>query len=279
MNCNSLISVIIVTYKRSHSFIKRAIESVLIQSYINIEIIIIDANKDSDYSKQIQYYINLINKDNVQFISLPGISNNHARNAGFKVSKGDYIAFMDDDDEWNSNKLEKQLELFVDDTSLVYSNYIVSDQYNDENPFFKEIPDADNLKIKIFGENIMGCTSMPVMTRQVFIDVGGFNESFKANQDWDLWIRMLQDHKAKYSPIIAGTKHYSRDSISNKKFRRLAGWISLFIHHAPKYRKNKEQLGKALEFFIGEMFDKKMYLIGMTALPLYAILKNKENKK
>jgi glycosyltransferase involved in cell wall biosynthesis len=238
-----------------------------------------DTNTDWGISRQILEFIVSLNRCNIQLVSLPGVSNNKARNEGFKVSKGEYIAFLDDDDEWVPDKLEKQLESFNDDTSLVYSNYIVSNQYGSERTFFEEAQDIDDLSVRILGENVIGCTSMPLIRRQAFIDVGGFNESFKANQEWDLWIRILQDHKVKYSPTLAGTKYHSSDGISNKGLRRLAGWISLFIHHASKYQNNKEQFREALGFFIGEMFGNRMYVIGAIALPLYVILKDKEYKK
>lgn len=163
--------------------------------------------------------------------------------------------------------------------SIRYSNYLLTDLQNNQSPFLSETPDADELKTNILGENVIGCTSMPMLTRQESIDVGGFNESFKSNQEWDLWMRMLQKYEAKYSPNIAGIRHYSDDRITNRRFKWLAGWISLFIHHAPKYHNNKEQLKTALGFFIGEMFEKKMFLSGITALPLYVMLKRKYEKR
>lgn len=272
-----LVSVIITKCDRPISYLKRAVRSVLEQTYPIIELLIIDTGKHIDETyRYVDSIANNYNKPTI--VKSYGTSGSIARNIGASLSKGTWLAFLDDDDEWASDKLEKQLELFDEDTSLVYSNYIVTDSQNNQRPFFSETPDTYDLKTKILGENVIGCTSMPIMTRQAFIDAGGFNESFKANQEWDLWIRILQNHNAKYSPNIAGIKHYCDDRISSKKFKRLAGWISLFIHHAPKYYKNKEQLKTALGFFIGEMFDKRMFLSGITALPLYVILKRKYEK-
>jgi len=279
MKGDPLISVVLITYNRELSIIKRSIDSIISQTYKNIQIIVVDTNTKQCISEQILKYVAFLDKGGLQLKSLPGLSSNKARNEGFKVSKGEYIAFLDDDDEWAPDKLEKQLDSFDEGVSLVYSNYIISDQYNNECPFFKDIPDTDNLNTKILGENIIGCTSIPLIKRQAFIDARGFNDSFKANQEWDLWIRILQDHKIRYSPAIAGTKYYSGVSVSNNKLRRISGWSNLFIHHASKYHKNKKQLRKALGFFIGEMFENRMYITGMTVLPLYIILKNIEDKK
>ena len=76
---------------------------------------------------------------------MPSVSSNYARNIGFKISKGDYVTFLDDDDELTADKLEKQLELFDDDSSFVYSNYIVISPHNGQHPFFSETPDAWNV--------------------------------------------------------------------------------------------------------------------------------------
>lgn len=276
---NPLVSVVLVTCYRPISVFLRSLEGALTQTYENLQIVVVDVNKSKEISNSISENINSFSNDKIRIINAPGLSNNKARNAGFSISNGEYVAFLDDDDEWATDKLEKQLGAFDDDTFLVYSNYMVSDQQGNKNPFFKETPDTDNLKTRILGENIIGCTSMPLIRRQAFIDVGGFNESFKANQEWDLWIRIIQNHKVKYSPVIAGIKHYSSNSISNKRLRRVAGWTSLFIHHASKYHNNRIQFRKALGFFIKDMFDKRMYFIGTSALPLYIMLKIKEEKE
>lgn len=267
-----MISVILLTYNRPFPIFKRALDSILSQTYKNIQTIVVDNSTDSEISEKIAKYVSSLQEPNLQLISLFGILNNKARNIGFNAAKGEYVAFLDDDDEWTVGKLEKQLELFNNEVSLVYSNYRVMDSATEEHLFFDKPPRTNTLDADILGGNVIGCTSIPIMKKQAFIDVGGFDESFKANQEWDLWIRLLQNHEAAYSSEIAGIKHYSENSISNRKYRRFAGWASIFINHAPKYHKNKKQLKKALKHFIWEMFNEKMYFAGMIALPLYILL-------
>jgi len=123
--------------------------------------------------------------------------------------------------------------------------------------------------MKILGENVIGCTSMPLLSTKAFKEAGGFDESFKANQEWDLWIRMLQNGYVKCCPEIAGIKHSSKESISNSRYKRTDGWIRLLMKHSRLYRKNPKQFFKATEYFSGEMFNKKMYLTGAVVFMMH----------
>ena len=268
-----------VIYNRPFSILMRSLNSILNQTYKNIQITIVDTSTDRNVSHQITEYVGSLKKTDLQLILLPGVQNNRARNIGFKASKGDCVAFWDDDDEWAPDKLENQLKLFEEGVSIVYSNYYTIDTNSNKNTFFQDMPDNSNLKSKILGENVIGCTSMPLISSRAFIEAGGFDETLRANQDWDLWIRILQDNDAIYSPVIAGIKHNSKNSISNNKYRRAAGWISLLIKHSGKYQRNREQLTKATGFFAGEMLSKKMYLTGTAALVFHFLLRGTGLKK
>lgn len=106
-----LISVIIPTYKRS-SFLPIAIDSVLTQTYKNIEIIVVSDNDiDSEYEKKTQEVMKRYVKcDNVKY--LPAIGNHggcYARNRGLDIAKGVYVNFLDDDDSFYPTKIERQV--------------------------------------------------------------------------------------------------------------------------------------------------------------------------
>lgn len=274
-----LISVVIVTHNRPISIFERSLKSVLSQTYKNIQITIVYTGKNPEKSELISKYINSLDETSLQLIQLPNGSNNLARNIGFNASKGDYIAFLDDDDEWTSDKLEKQMKLFGENVSMVYSNYYTIDSDNKKNIFFQDAPDNDNIKSKILGKNVIGCTSIPLISSKAFAEAGEFDESLRANQEWDLWIRILQENNVIFSPAIAGIKYHSKNSISNDKYRRAAGWIRLLMKHTQKYRKNREQLTIATGFFAGEMLSKKMYLTGTAVLVFHFLLRGTGLKK
>ena len=116
-----LVSCVLTTYNRS-KILKRAITSVLNQTYTNIELIIIDDNSKDNTSDVVK----IINNKRIKYIrntSNKGLSYN--RNLGASLSKGEFVAFIDDDDEWFPLKIEKQLLIFERDKSdklgLVYT--------------------------------------------------------------------------------------------------------------------------------------------------------------
>ena len=121
-----LISCIITTYKRPISILKRAIDSIVSQTYKNIELIIVnDAPQDTELEEEIK---NLL--DEYKTIPIVYIVNNknmgacYSRNAGITKARGKFIAFLDDDDEWLPTKLKKQYELMIKaDVDLVYCSH------------------------------------------------------------------------------------------------------------------------------------------------------------
>ena len=112
MKNEPLVSIIIPTYKRSN-MLSRTIESVLNQTYQNIEIIVVDDNdKNTTYRKDTEIVMRKY-KDNykVKYIKHDKNMNGAvARNTGIRVSKGEYIGFLDDDDIFYKEKIQKQVE-------------------------------------------------------------------------------------------------------------------------------------------------------------------------
>lgn len=104
---NNLVSCIIPSYKRTDT-LRRAINSVLKQTYKNIEVLIVDDNFNGDeYSEQVRNIVVSFDNPRIRLISQPmHINGAEARNAGVRAAKGEYIAFLDDDDEWLSEKIE-----------------------------------------------------------------------------------------------------------------------------------------------------------------------------
>lgn len=115
-----LVSVIMPTYKRSEKLI-RAIESVLNQTYSNLELLLVNDNEPfDDYTKELKRRVAKYSNDErfKLIIQERHINGAVARNIGINQSKGQYIAFLDDDDWWELNKLEEQVKVLesLDDT-------------------------------------------------------------------------------------------------------------------------------------------------------------------
>lgn len=185
------VSVVITTHNRLN-MLKKAIKSVEMQSYSNIEIVIVNDNSD-DGTKE---YLDKLVGENIVIKHLYGSQSrggNHARNVGINTSTGDLIAFLDDDDFWNVKKIEKQVAIFKKDSKigLVYCGY---ERITNQKIRTKVMPDY-NFKGKI-GNNaltkIFSITSCLVVKKVLLEEIGGFDERLSHWQEYDLSIRISQ---------------------------------------------------------------------------------------
>ncbi len=190
------VSVIIPTYNRAH-MITEAIDSVLNQTFKDFELIIVDNYSSDNTESVVKSYaderIRYFKNQNNGLVSIN-------RNYGIQKSGGEYTAFLDDDDLWLPEKLEKQVELLDSskELGLVYSDSYVVDSNGDlrENTFFY---DMKPFRGNAFNELLQG-NFIPTLTvairREVLDKVGVFNPGYKICQDYDLWLRI-----AEYYPI------------------------------------------------------------------------------
>lgn len=205
MEETKLVSVIIPTYKRP-DYLDRAINSVLTQTYKNIEIIVVDDNNpDTEGRRQTEEKM-LQYSDNpkVHYIKHEHNKNGAAaRNTGFKASKGEYIAFLDDDDIYLPKKIESQvekMESLSSDWGFCYNQYYTQ---KDNGPLIpvNEHREGDlyliSLKHQGFCVNV-GSNAM--VRREAFLSVNGYDESFKRNQDHEFMVRLLRKYKIAYVP-------------------------------------------------------------------------------
>lgn len=193
------VSIIIPTYKRS-LMLKRAIDSVLNQSYSNIEVIVVDDNNpDTIYRQQnesfMKHYL-----DNPKVIYLKHEKNLNgavARNTGIKVAQGQYIGFLDDDDEFHKDKIEIQVnKLKAMDKSYgaVYCGY---ECYRGNKLIMKSnsIKEGNLVKDLLLMKWGTGSGSNVLFRKEVIAELNGFDPLLKRHQDWDILIRMFRKYK------------------------------------------------------------------------------------
>lgn len=180
MRENPLISVIIPTYKRPIS-LERAIESVLDQTYFNIEILVVDDNNpNTKYREEtITIMKKYINNKKIKYIKHPMNKNGAAaRNTGIKNSNGKYITFLDDDDTYRKKKVEKQVEFLeaTSDYEAVYCGWKKGTE--------KNLPkyEGDLTYYLLSGEALV-ITNSIMISRKSAVSIGGWNESFRRNQE------------------------------------------------------------------------------------------------
>ena len=189
-----LVSVIIPVYNRENT-LKRAIDSVLNQTYKNIELIIVD-DASTDGSLQIaQAYL----KDGVKILTLSkNVGAAEARNCGMKAAKGEYIAFQDSDDEWFPDKLSVQINYMISEDVLVsFCPYLLQ---LDEN-ICKLCPAKETIQIikkqglhEILQKgNVVGTPTL-VINKSVIERIGFFDSTFPSIEDYDYIIRISKEY-------------------------------------------------------------------------------------
>lgn len=177
-----LVSVIIPTYKRKGDIVSRAINSIITQEYKNWEVLIIDDNDDDMYSIDIKSYIDKLNDNRIKYIkNSSNIGSAKSRNIGITLSKGEYITFLDDDDEYLPPKIKLQLEAMISsgaDFSITNLNL-----YNIDNnklvevrirSFIKEVDTQHLLKYHI-KYHLTG-TNCLMFKREYLIKIGMFDD-------------------------------------------------------------------------------------------------------
>ncbi len=138
-----MVSVIITTYKREPEMVLRAIDSVLVQTFHDIEIIVVDDSPaDFPARKDVRAAVEMRQNENAR-ISIRYIAHSKnkgacvARNTGLEAATGEYIAYLDDDDEWLPEKIEKQMQVMQkSNAGLVYCGNTVK---NDRTGIWEDV--------------------------------------------------------------------------------------------------------------------------------------------
>lgn len=191
-----LVSVIIPTYKGS-SHLKRAIRSVLIQTYKDIEIIVVDDNEpDSDERKKTETIIESLNSLQVNYIKHEENKNGAAaRNTGMRVAKGQYICFLDDDDYI----LPKRIAMAVGylEKNKQYAGVCCGVVFVNDDCIMGQMNVKADLSLVDFlmNDSVIGTGSNIFLTKKCIDEVGEFDENFIRHQDVEYMIRVLEQYQ------------------------------------------------------------------------------------
>jgi glycosyltransferase involved in cell wall biosynthesis len=192
MENNPLISVVIPTYNRA-DMILRSLDSMKRQTYQNFEILIVDDASTDNTAEVIKEY----NYDKIKYIRLDrNVGQSCARNIAIREASGEYIGFLDSDDEWLPNKIEKQLELFnssnVKQLAAVYCGTVEMDAIQNK----RRVHNGGNIKGNIYKNLLSGfCPASPTLflvKKTVLLEVEGFDEHLPTFVDYDLWLRIAK---------------------------------------------------------------------------------------
>ncbi len=246
---NPLVSIIIPTYNRPR-YLQRAIESSVKQTYRNIEIIVIDDNSNNNplaiiegfKDTRIKYYKNSINR-----------GSGFCRNRGLSICSGDYVNFLDDDDELLPQKIELQIAKFKE--SVVENLGVVSCDMEykrkDINMLKENHHKGDIYKKLLRHYCIYGIHSM--LIKREFTP--NFDLNLKSNQDYDLSIRLAKKCNFDYVPKQLAITNTSENQISFNYSKKMEGTEYLF----KKYR--SEFLRFGVKFYIYNWFRFRYLLL------------------
>ena len=208
MNINPLVSVIIPTYGGG-DYLERAIRSVLEQTYNNVEVIIVDDNGRGSCNQIKTEEIVKPFLDRVSYIVHEDNRNGSAaRNTGALNAKGDFYAFLDDDDEYYPNNIEtltKALLDLDDNYAFCYGGCI---DFLDDKQFAVFHPkDNPDPIYNTFMHRLPIGTNGFVIRASVYRKVGGFDESFKRHQDWEFLGKIIAQYKIKAIDVLSYKRH------------------------------------------------------------------------
>jgi glycosyltransferase involved in cell wall biosynthesis len=267
----SLVSIIIPAYNRAQ-YINQTVDSVLHQTYQNFELIVVDdSSKDGTFEKLKHY------GDRITLLVHEGHQNKGQAasiNLGLSKAKGDYIAILDSDDFWELNKLEVQVE-FLDanpDIGLVYCNgYGVDADGNRYYNIYDEDPCEQNDPNRVLLDCYILLPQNSLVRKEVYDQVGIFNEEYRSAQDHDMLIRIAEVTKFAYLPyhVFSYRRHENSISVRNQDVRWTTGF-RILEQAGKRYPYKKSTLRKrraVLNYRLGVvLFKKQSYVAGLICL-------------
>ncbi|MFO7800591.1 glycosyltransferase family 2 protein [Rhodohalobacter sp.] len=229
-----LVSAVIPTHNRAE-ILERAIQSVLDQTWENIEIVIVD---DASEDETPQLLESLSDKHKnlkvIQNSTSKGAS--ASRNIAIKNAEGEYIAGLDDDDIWRPNRIELLMEEFQEGYSAVTSNDRMD--FGEKEIVWKKKPIITLHDLLFYNQ-----VGNQVLTKKEYLQkIGGYDESLQSAQDYDLWIRLAHDFgpiKTAPHTLQVVNMNEDRESITTSD-SKTDGYIACFQKHRDKM--NSEQI-------------------------------------
>lgn len=243
-----LVTAVITTYKRSPDTVRRALSSIVSQTYPNLEIYVIndypnDKQLVADLGDMIQEYTG---KREIHYIVVDKNGGAcRARNIALEQAKGKYFACLDDDDEWLPEKISKQVSRAEDSEtlSIVYCNATIRyEESGKEILKYKNQQSEGNIFYELLGRNYIGSCSYPLMRTEYLKQVGGFNVNMPALQDWELYLRLLKRYpEAGYvHDLCAVYYRHEGERISAHPENRIRAYETIHQAFLPELEKNQK---------------------------------------
>ncbi|MCX5701520.1 MAG: glycosyltransferase family 2 protein [Candidatus Omnitrophica bacterium] len=235
-----LVTVVIPTFNRSE-LLRRAVESCIKQNYRELEIIIVD-DASCDNTQEV---VNSFGDPRIRYIRHERNSGlSAARNTGIRNANGEFIAFLDDDDEWLPSKIESQIKIFKQEyekIGLVFTN--AYEEETKKNFFPDNMPSGiyyDPHNDKFFPLRKVFCVpSTWLLPAKVIKDVGDFDVNISVCQDMDYLARVGYKYPLYFLNEILAKYHYSAEQIHRNIFNAIRDKEVFIRKHHEFLKKDK----------------------------------------
>lgn len=241
------VSVVIPTYNRA-DYLQEAIDSVLAQAYTDYEIIVLDDGSTDNTKEALAHY-----KDKIKYFYQENRGPTAAKNSGMQKARGEYIAFLDDDDLWLPEKLAKQVEALDNNQKLAFvcsGSYVIdsSGQRIDE---WKKVTQNQETFSNLYEANFV-FTLTVMIRRKCLAATGLFDENLSIVQDYDLWLRLAKRYPFAYIalPLAQYRKHDS--NVTKNIPQRLKEHLRIV---------NKKEIAGDLSFIKRRIRTAKVYIL------------------
>ena len=279
---NEMVSVIIPSYGGGQ-YLQRSIESVLSQTYKNIECIVVDDNglgcpnqlKTAEVMRQYAE-----NKDVYYITHEVNINGSAARNTGVKHSHGEYICLLDDDDVYYPDKIEKQISALKKAGSQYGLTYYSVEIYEEGKPVrIRNVHDStDYLLDLLLHKQVIGSSSL-MIRKSLWNDLNGFDESFKRHQDYEFTARAASITKILPTDFV-GFRYFVYRRNNPKNFRKALEYRNNYLNkmdnlirrypsHIQREIIAENKLRLAMDAYLAKEYKDALYIVNDTHVGIY----------
>lgn len=228
-----LVSAILTTHNRAE-LLPRALDSVLVQTYENMEVVVVDDGSDDDTPEVIEQYSQEFPIKSIRIEESVGAC--RARNKGIEQASGIFVAGLDDDDKWHEDRIKELVVAYSEEYACVTSDTIMVYPKKEAVWKKKKVIDLETLLYT----NQVG--NQVMVRRDRLLEVGGFDPNLAAAQDYDLWIRLSK----KYGPIRNVQKplqtiymDHSQDRITDQS--AFQGYFQFYKKHKADFNRKQRK--------------------------------------
>lgn len=280
-----LVSIIIPVYNRKN-VIEGTIESVLNQTYKNYELIVIDdGSTDGSADWVIEHFPNIL---------LIRLSKNCgaavARNEGIKLSKGEFIAFLDSDDKWSPSYLEEQVKSLQLNPKAVLSFCSFTIIQNGKKRYVNTEPKSEHPSLiydLLIGYNCIETMSIVVVRRNILLNEYPLNEKLRISEDRELYLRLLYHGEFIHTPRNLVSKYINSDNLG-LDYKLLGKTLMLLLKiffsdkRSKPYRHLKYEAKRNWAFIVSDCAraeHDRLFAFKMNLIAIYFSLFNLKNAK